>query len=776
MKYSKNKALGYLFLSLFSIVLLCSCSKSNPLEGQDPNLVVIDGQLKINTRVNSTDLAPSSDFENGDVIAVSNGGDFIKYSRQENAWKAEGNPLKWDRDEMVFNGFYPVKEGTSMSTFTLPTDQSGLLKISNAEYLLAEAVFAGHGKPVQLIFSRQVSRIILNIKFIGEHNQDTTIHSVRIASPASEVLSSAPVPGTVMVTPYQKSDLNFYAIILPAVDPQPDETFISIQTTGKREFALTGIPALEEGKSYSYNIRVLGDGSTELEVGDVIVNDWGSKHELEPIEGYRVMINEEEAGIYSPGETVHVKAPFIHEKKFVEWSLPAGSITPENFNRKAATVTFTMPASTVELTPHYETATAKVEILKPGIITNSRDGRIDSVLIFDTGTSYVRYYKQGDEVCFSAPSISETIGTSFKSWVLQEGYGNVPYWMNTNGGGAAKPTTWFRIGSYVLAPGAILAKLEPVYEIKPYWQTIRSAKGWIEAHLIEEENKNPGQNTIPTGAKFYRALTQPEKDMVQRAINAVEETFAIAPRRTIYFNFAVINVPGAGFSAAAQPIIADQRDGYEAPKKRWEAGDFDGRAAGRSASSSKVEAVWRDQINIVPDSPALGYVGRGDGTILFNHSEIVRNWYHGEDVNAKPPFQVDGQSVIMHEIGHLICYHSHNAKTNAPFTALDVFVAHISDPEKINVLKGNMFSTDGGQGIIYNEAVKRSLGGRYLEVVTGRGNAFDFGHLAMMDGVVGVGSQYHPSNVITRRFSDFELVFLQEMGWKINPYAWQTTP
>lgn len=164
---------------------------------------------------------------------------------------------------------------------------------------------------------------------------------------------------------------------------------------------------------------------------------------------------------------------------------------------------------------------------------------------------------------------------------------------------------------------------------KTYWQTIRSAKGWIGAHLIEEENKNPGEHTIPTGAEFYRALTQPEKDMIQRAINAVELTFAIAPRRTIYFNFAVVNAPGSGFSAAAQPIIAEGRDGYEFPKKFWEASDFDGRAAGRPASSSKVEAVWRDQKNIVPDTPANGNIGLGDGTILINRAEAVKNWYYG---------------------------------------------------------------------------------------------------------------------------------------------------
>lgn len=776
MKYLKNIPIGYLLLSLFGIVLSSSCNEFNSLENQDPHIVVIDGRLKTNTRVNSTEPGASAEFENGDIIAVSNGGEYIKYSWQGEAWRAEGKPLKWERDEMVFNGYYPVQEGTSMSAFVLPADQSDLSKISNAEYLLAESVSANHGKPVKLTFSRQVSRVVLNVKFIGEHHQDTIIHSVRIASPASEVINSAPAPGVIMITPYQKKDLSFYAITLPTKKPYPDETFITIQTVGKRVFSLTGIPVLEEGKSYSYNIRVLGDGSAELEVGDITVNEWGSRNDFEAIEGYRVMINKEELGLFSPGEIVRIKAPFVHEKKFTEWSLTAGagSIPPTNFNQKAATATFTMPASAVDLTPLYEAAAAKVEVLKPGIITNSRDGQIDSALISDTGSSYVRYYNKGDEVCFSAPAISETIGTSFKAWQLREGYGNILFWMNQGGGGASRPTSWFRIGSYSLAPGAVLAKLEPDYEIKPYWQTIRSAKGWIEAHLIEEENKDPWMPTIPTGAKFHRALTQPEKDMIQRAINAVELTFAIAPRRTIYFNFAVINVPGGGFSAAAQPIVADGRDGYEAPKIFWEASDFDGRAAGRPASSSKVEAVWRDQKNIVPDAPAHGYVGQGDGTVLINHSEVVNSWYYGEDPNAKPPYQVDGQSVIMHEMGHLICYHSHNTKIL--FTALDVFVAHISDPENINVLRGNMFSTDGGQGIIYNEAVKKSIGGRYLEVVTGVDNAFDFGHLAPMEGIIGVGSQYHPSNVMTRRFSDFELVFMQEMGWKINPDAWQVPP
>lgn len=776
MKYLKNISLSYILLPLIGIVLLCSCNEFDPLEGRNPDLVVIDGQLKTTTRVNSTDPATSSEFENGDIIAVSNGNQFVKYSWQKDTWKAEGTPLKWESDEMIFDGYYPAKQGVSMSTFILPTDQSDLAKMSNAEYLLARSVTGTHGKPVKLAFSRQVSRIILNVQFIGDHNQDTSIHTIRIASPASEIVDSKPVSGAVMVTPYKKTDLNFYAITLPTPISYPDETFITIQTTGKREFSLTGIPVLEEGKSYVYNIRVLGDGSTELEVGDITVNDWGSKNELEVTEGYSVTINGEEIGIYSPGETVRVKAPFIHEKKFTEWSLAPDNIIPENFDKKAATANFTMPASVVELTPHYQTATAKIEVLKPGILTDSRDGRVDSALIFDTGISYVRYYNQGDEVRFSTPPTSATTGTSFKYWVSKEGYGQISYWIN-QGGGATQPSSWFRIGSYSLSPGAILAKLEPFYEPKPYWQTIRSAKGWIEAHLIEEENKTQGQATIPGGAKLYRALTPAEKGTIKRAIDALELTFAIAPRRTLKFNFAVVNFPGQGFSAATRPEIAEERDGYEAPKKYWTANDFGGRATGRLAFTSKVEAVWRDQKNIVPDAPAHGYIGGGDGTILLNHPEIIQRWYHGDDPDAKPAIQVDAQSVIMHELGHLVCYHSLNAKSGTTaLTALDVFVAHKSDPENISVLNGNMFSTDGGQGIIYNEAVKKALGGRYLEVQTGWNNAFDFGHLAMMEGVIGVGSIYHPFGAITRRFSDFELVFLQEMGWKINPDAWQTAP
>lgn len=771
MKYIKNIRISYLILWLSGAVLASSCNELNSLQNRESGLVIIDGQLKSNTRVNSTGPTASTEFENGDIIAVSNGAEYVKYSLKSGAWRAEGKPLKWDKNEMVFNGYYPVSKGTSMSAFILPTDQSSLSKMSNAEYLLSESVSGSYGKPVSLTFSRRVSRVILNVKFVGEHNQDTIIHSVQISSPASEIRNSKPIPEAVMIMPYRKSNLTCYAITLSTEDPHPDETFIRIQTVGKREFSLIGIPVLEEGKSYNYNIRVLGDGSTELEVGDISVSGWGSKNEFEAIEGYQVMINKEMVGMYAPGEAVRIKAPFIHRQKFIEWSLSGSNLFPENFNKKSATATFIMPAYVVDLVALYKEATAKVEIVKPGIITNSRDGQVDSALIFDTGSSYVRYYNQGDEVCFSTPAISEITGTPFELWSEKEGYGNVGFWIH-QGGGTKRQATWFKIGSYSLAPDAPLAKLEPVYEIKPYWQTIRSAKGWIEAHLIEEENKDPSLPTFPTGAEFYRALTPAEKKMIQRAINAVELTFAIAPKRTINISLGVINIPGAGFSAAARPIIADARDGYEAPKERWEANDFDGRAAGRQAFSSKVEAVWRDQKNIVPDSPKDGYIGQGDGSIVINHAQI-KNWYYGEDPNAKPAFQVDAQSVVMHEIGHLICYHSLNAKlgTNG-FTALDVFVAHISDPANINLLNGNMFSTDGGQGIIYNEAVRKSLGGRYLEVVTGVDNAFDFGHLAPMEGVLGVGSQYHPFNAITRRFSNFELVFLQEMGWKINPDAW----
>lgn len=483
---------------------------------------------------------------------------------------------------------------------------------------------------------------------------------------------------------------------------------------------------------------------------------------------HSVTVNGEAIGSYAAGETVTIQAPFIEFKKFSHWTNDSEtplSVTVNLPDLNAPTLTFTMPASAVSFTAEYADAPYKITINKPGTIVNSRSGDFEPALVKETMTGYIRYYAPDDEVRISCPDAVS--GRKFRIWHASDNtFSNIYYYINNNGGGGQRPTTWFKMAF------SADAELSPTYINAPYWSTRSTTKGHIVANFIDRLNDNPGQLTIPGGGTtFHRAYTQQEKEVIMRALNTIENTFANAPRRTIKISFAVFNRPGSSETGGAtEPVIAYYAAPYDRPKTTWLATDFDGRAAGKAAVSSKFEAVWRDQLNIVPDDADADNltVGSCDGYVLLNHS-YIQDLYKGEDESGIGIFQNDFESLIMHEVGHIVCYHSFNEAAGPIYGmhALDVFIANASDPENKNIVNGT-FEDDGEDPIIYNNLVK-SYFGSYVRVMFG-----DIGHLA--ESGQGVGSFGMLQGRCIRRFADFELALLQEMGWEINPAAWKNPP
>lgn len=479
---------------------------------------------------------------------------------------------------------------------------------------------------------------------------------------------------------------------------------------------------------------------------------------------HSVTVNGEITGSYTTGEEVTIQAPFKERNKFTHWTTDLET-TANAWDLNSPTLTFTMPASAVSFTAEYAEAPQKVTVNKPGKIVNSRDGHFEPALVQETATSYIRYYATNDEVRIQAPEQSPDSGTQFKLWTVSDDTDtNIYYYLNNTsaGGGGQHPTTWFRMNL------SSDAEFTPTYPNAPYWSTRSTAKGYIIANFIERENPVPGMVTIPGGATLYRAFDSQEKECIMRALNTVENTFANAPRRTIRITFAVNNIPGALVGGGTEPVAAHYVPPYDRPKPKWLASDFGGRATGIIAASSKFEAVWRDQLNMVPDDADEDnhFVGYCDGYTVLSHS-YIQDLYKGEDENGISPGQIDFETLILHELAHIICYHSFNTPAPLPaegLMALDVFVATASDPVNKNVVNGT-FEDDGDYPIIYNELVK-SYCGRYPRL---RSN--DFGHLIE---VGAIGSFSLGSS--RRKFADFELALLSEMGWKINPDAWDNPP
>lgn len=759
------------FLSfIILLIIFSSCNNETLTEALSYPAVTLTTVLKessVQTRINSTEKG--NQFETGDIIAVSNGEKFTDYVYSDSIWKpVSGSYLVWKEPVMTFKAYHPSTDGTTMTSFILPTDQTSVSKLSKAEYLISEPTEHSSDSPVTLRFQRKVARVIVNVIFSGGFGDDKVISDLKVASPAGNFTNSTPTIQSTLVSPYKGEANKYYAILIPTGQAIANDLFIKMTTKSHIEYTLNGIPTMQPGKSYTYNVTARNSSSHELEIESVTVDDWNEGIINGYIRRYKVQTTgNDKAEYYLPGDSVPIVAAFKEYKKFSQWSVASttrAASEVEIKNAGAASTYFIMPNQDVELTTNYLDAPYRLTIKKPGVIMEGNE-MAHIALTQETDTTFVRYYAKDDRVDISTPC------RLFNSWeVYSDSYHNFYYELNSKGG-KQNAATWFTF-SWAITSGAYShVNLTPTYKVvtEPFWDTQKTAKGWLEANFIERVNTNPNAVTIPGGATFYRAFTTEEKAVVMRAMNAIENTFSIAPRRTISVNFAIFNSPASGIGAATSPVQARSVPGYESPKRYWLETDFEGRATGRKAYSSTIEACWRDQENIFFEGPGTdnGYIGFRDGTILVNHSNLL-GWYKGEDPGKIPLGYIDCQSVIMHELGHLLCYHSLNGR-GTEFTALDVFVASAHDHSK-NILNGNMYSNDGGDAIIYNDFVKSYLG-YYLEVVSSSDNAYDFGHL-LTDTGFGVGSQYRAGSKTTRKFADFELAFLQEMGWKISPAAW----
>lgn len=234
------------------------------------------------TRSNPTgDATTQKVFNAGDQISVSADEQMaVTYTRTaDGKWNPEANKyLKWNTPSMNFTAYYPVTVGTDAQTFALPNDQSDLAKITAADYMTfsgSKAKTEAH--TVDIAMQRKTARVIVHIA--GFNDQYTTGYSVSAASVSGNTngyATGAPKAGAVTVSAYKATDTDFYALLTPTT-ASGDATFVTLAVTNGTttdELTVKGIPELETGKSYTYNVTV---GKNRITIGSVTVKDWGSE-------------------------------------------------------------------------------------------------------------------------------------------------------------------------------------------------------------------------------------------------------------------------------------------------------------------------------------------------------------------------------------------------------------------------------------------------------------------------------------------------------------------
>ena len=250
-----------------AILALTACSESEDLLAtfhSDPNAVRITAQVGKASAVGFTRSNPlggtaadQAKFNENDVISVkADDQDAVTYKLVGSEWQPQGGKfLKWENKTMIFTAYYPA---TFNGTITQPTEYTSVESLAAADFMSFTGEQSNtNGNNLKLTMKRQMARVVVEVvDFNDQYDKNTPINSVSICG----------------VKAYKhKEDGKYYALIKPT-EAQSTSEFLSLKVgTNNAKETLTGIPALEAGKSYTYELTV---GKNKISVSGITVKDW----------------------------------------------------------------------------------------------------------------------------------------------------------------------------------------------------------------------------------------------------------------------------------------------------------------------------------------------------------------------------------------------------------------------------------------------------------------------------------------------------------------------
>ena len=264
--------MGRLIISAALVLLAAlSCSKTEQRNYySDPDAVHFRAGVSSDTKTSPIGTgAEQTKFNIGDKIAISDGGAFFNYVLGSDGWAPEDPAkfIRWTSASTTFKAYYPVRDGVSFSSASLPADQSTGDAIASADWMTATSTLSKpqSGFNVDLQFQRKTARVKVTIdKFLDEFDgKNPTIESLSVCGTTAYTLSDA------------AGAKSYYALLLPrSADAGSEFLTLTVSFTGgSKDLVVRGIPALEEGKTYSYSLTV---GKSTVKVANVMVSDWGS--------------------------------------------------------------------------------------------------------------------------------------------------------------------------------------------------------------------------------------------------------------------------------------------------------------------------------------------------------------------------------------------------------------------------------------------------------------------------------------------------------------------
>lgn len=283
------KATKYLSMAALALMgALASCQSDDDFTVTRPaNAVGINVSVGSLQTTRSNAIATNDtqrQFNQGDQISVSTNDQeaviFQCTSTENQTWTetVAGKFLLWTQPMLTFSAYYPVTTGTSMTAFTLPTDQSSVDKIALADYMTRQQNISRPegGSDIQMQLERKMARVIVRISGFGSQYFDDqkTVSNVRIYSEASGIEDGNPTGSSTEIQPYAQGNggqgSTYTALVVPGYGDS-GARFIQLTDGEGSTLLVKGIPELEAGNSYTFNLVV---GKNRIEVASVTVQDW----------------------------------------------------------------------------------------------------------------------------------------------------------------------------------------------------------------------------------------------------------------------------------------------------------------------------------------------------------------------------------------------------------------------------------------------------------------------------------------------------------------------
>lgn len=289
------------YMGAFAVIaMLAACSTDDELgantAANEVKIAATVGGNSIFTRSNPVGTeAEQQNFNEGDAISVTTEGKTVIYKKTGEVWAPAnaGEFLVWTGNAQSFQACYP-KKADFLSTFNsfsigyVSVVQSTIERIAQSDYMTCSKEIKKADIPTDrqltLNFERQTARVIVKVNKFGNEFEglNPTLSAVEVYSklkvPAEDGDSYAPIQT------YKKEENGnnvFYVLVSPGAGNNA-ENFLKLtvtyndgegNATQTKELYVTGIPALEKAKSYTYDVKIGKDKAT---IGSVRVEDWGT--------------------------------------------------------------------------------------------------------------------------------------------------------------------------------------------------------------------------------------------------------------------------------------------------------------------------------------------------------------------------------------------------------------------------------------------------------------------------------------------------------------------